>query len=94
MDRPRNYHNKWSKSEKDKYHMISLIWGIFKKWHKWKKKRNYTNELIYKTEIDPHTKKTNMVTKEDIMGRDKLGVWDFQTHTTTYKIYKQQGSTV
>ena len=29
--------------EKDKYHMISLC-GIFKK--------NYTNELIYKTETD------------------------------------------
>ena len=53
-----------------------------------RKKRNDTNELIYKTEIDPHTQKTNMVTKEDIMGRDKLGVWDFQTHTTTYKINK------
>ena len=37
-----------------------------------RKKRNDTNELIYKTEIDPHTQKTNMVTKEDIMGRDKL----------------------
>ena len=28
MDRPRDYHAKWSKSEKDKYHMISLICGI------------------------------------------------------------------
>ena len=24
MDRPRDYHTKWSKSEKDKYHMIPL----------------------------------------------------------------------
>ena len=28
MDGSRDYHTKWSKSEKDKYHMISLIFGI------------------------------------------------------------------
>ena len=32
-----------SRTQKDKYHMISLICGILK---------NYTNELIYKTEIE------------------------------------------
>ena len=41
MDRPRAYHIKWSKSDKDKYCVISLI--------------NDTDELIYKTEIDPQT---------------------------------------
>ena len=40
---PRDYHTKLSNSEKDKYHMISLICGILK---------NDTNELIYKTEIE------------------------------------------
>ena len=35
-----------SQTEKDSYHMISLICGIFKK---------DTNELIYKTEIDSQT---------------------------------------
>jgi len=35
--------NEVSQTEKDKYHMISLICGIFKK---------ATNELIYKTEIE------------------------------------------
>ena len=34
MDGSRDYHTKWSKSEKDKYHMISLICKILK-WHKW-----------------------------------------------------------
>ena len=29
MDRPRDYHTKWSKSEKDKYYMISFICGIY-----------------------------------------------------------------
>ena len=28
MDGPRDYHAKWSKSDKDKYPMISLICGI------------------------------------------------------------------
>ena len=41
MDGPRDCHTEWSKSEKDKYHMISLICGILKK---------DTSELIYKTE--------------------------------------------
>ena len=35
--------SKVSQTEKDKYHMISLLCGILK---------NDTNELIYKTEID------------------------------------------
>ena len=43
MDGPRDYHTKWSKSEKDKYHMLSLTCGIFKKWLKW---------TLYKTVID------------------------------------------
>ena len=45
MDGPRDYHTNWSKSDKDKYHMISLICGI---------KKN-TNELIKKTETDLQT---------------------------------------
>ena len=28
MDGPKDYHTKWSKTEKDKYYMISLICGI------------------------------------------------------------------
>jgi len=27
-------------------------------------------------------------------GGDKLGIWDYQIHTTIYKIDKQQGPTV
>ena len=41
----------------------------------WNKKN--TNELIYKTETDSKTQKTNMGTKgERGLGRDKLGLWD------------------
>ena len=42
------------KSKKYKYHMISLICGIWKK---------DTNELIYKTERDPQTENKFMVAK-------------------------------
>ena len=45
MAGPREYHTKWRKSEIDKYHTILLICGS----------KNDTNELIYKTEIDPQT---------------------------------------
>ena len=42
---------KVSQTEKDEYHMISLIHGILK---------NGTNELIYKTEIESQIQKTNL----------------------------------
>ena len=34
MDGSRDYHIKWNKSEKDKYHMISYVWNI-KIGYKW-----------------------------------------------------------
>ena len=49
--------------------MISLMCGILKK--------NDTNELIYKAEIDSQTQKTNLwLPKGKGGGRDKLGVWN------------------
>ena len=47
MDGPRDYHIKWSKSDKDKY--ITYMWNF----------KSDTNEFIYKREIDSQTKKTN-----------------------------------
>ena len=35
MGGPRDYHTKWSKWKKDKYHMISFLCVILKKWYKW-----------------------------------------------------------
>ena len=48
MDGPIDFH---TESFKVKYHMISFICGFLK---------NDTNELIYKTEIDSQTWKTNL----------------------------------
>ena len=49
-----------NQKEKDKCHMISLRCGI---------KKNDTNELIYKTEIDTQLKKTTCLSK----GKGKEG---------------------
>ena len=47
MDGPRDYHTKWSKSDRERQ-MISLICGILKKWYKGS----------YKIDIDSHRKQT------------------------------------
>ena len=59
-----------------------------------KKKTKHTNELIYKTEIDPQIQKTNLWLPKGKGRRDKLGVWGQHIHTTVYKIDNQQGPTV
>ena len=60
------------------------------------KKKNDTNELIYKTEIDSQTQRTNLRLPKGKQRhkRDKLGVWDQQIQTTIYKIDKQQGPSI
>ena len=56
-----------SQTEKDKYHIISLICGI---------KKSDTNELIYKTETDSQTLKTNLwLPKGKGGGGDKFRIW-------------------
>ena len=54
MSGPREYHIELSKSEKNKYYIISLITVS----------ENNTNISIYKTEMDSQTQKKLMVTKE------------------------------
>ena len=44
---------------------ITYMWNL--------KKRNDTNELMYKTETDPQTEKTNLRLSKRKEGRDKLG---------------------
>ena len=50
-----------------KIYMILLICGIYK---------NDTNELIYETEINLQTQKTNLWLPKEKCGGDKLRVWD------------------
>ena len=48
MDGLRDYHPKWSKSDRER----QILYDIASMWNL---KKNDTNELIYKTEIDPQT---------------------------------------
>ena len=58
----------------------------------WNLKKNDTNELIYKAEIDIENKL--MVNKREKGVRDKSGVRYQQIQTTIYKTDKQQDPTV
>ena len=67
MDEPRDYHIKWTKLGKEKYHMMSLICGILKKRCKWAylHKRNR-----------PKDRKQAHAYWRGKGGRDKLEGWD------------------
>ena len=60
MDRPKDYHAKWSKSDREKQisYDIAYMWNL---------KENDTNELIYKTRRVTDVENRPMVT-----GGDKL----------------------
>ena len=69
VDGPRDYHTKWSKSERERQilHDITYMWNL----------KYDTKELIYERETDSDIENKLMVTKgERVWGRDKLGVWD------------------
>ena len=48
MDGPRDFHANWSKPDRERQisYDIAYMWNL---------KKNDTNELTYKTEIDPQT---------------------------------------
>ena len=54
---------------------ITYMWNL----------KHDTNALIYKTEIDSQTQKILWLPKGKGVGRDKLGIWNQQIQTTTYK---------
>ena len=69
MGGPRDYHTKWSKSDRERQtsYDTTYVWNL----------KNDTNfcKLIYKTETD--SQKTNLwLPKGKGRGRDKLGGWD------------------
>ena len=59
MDGPRDYHTMWSKSEKEKYHTISLICGI---------KKMVQMNLFIKQKESHRLRKKLMVTKGERWG--------------------------
>ena len=69
MDGPRDYHTKWSKSERERQvsYDITYMWNL-KKGYKW----TYLQNRNRPTDIENKL----MVTKGERWGRDKLGVLD------------------
>ena len=88
MDGPRDYHTKWSKSERER----QIPYGITYMWNL----KYDTNELIYERETDSQTQRTDLwlPRARGPGGRDGVGVWGLQMQTIIYIMDKQQGPTV
>ena len=70
MDGPKDYHTKWSKPGRER--KINTIWNHFYV----ESKKNDTNELIKKTEIDSQRESKFMINKGEREGRVNLGLTD------------------
>ena len=91
MDRPREYYAKWKKSEKNKYHMISLIRGILKKKKKPKPK---PTDKQKKTKAHKHREQISGYQRGETGWRSKIVVGGFEVQSTMYKINNLQWCTV
>ena len=60
----------------------------------WNLKRNYTNELIYKTETDTWIYRMNLWLPREKDGEKGQGVRDGHVHTVIFKMDNQQTPTV
>ena len=63
MDGPRDYHTRWSKSNKEMLYDIIYMWNL----------KKIICELIYKIEKDHRHRKNLSLLKGKGKGRDKLG---------------------
>ena len=85
MDATRDYHTKWSKSDRERQisYDITYVWNL----------KYDTNEHIYKTETD--TEIRLVIAKGEVgRERDGLTVWGWKMQTITFRMDKQQGPTV
>ena len=57
----------------------------------WNPKRNDTNDLTYKTEIDSQSFRMSLwLPGGKVRGRDSLGIWDGHVYTANFKMDNQQ----
>ena len=79
MDEPRDYHTKWSKWERERQisHDITYMCNL-KKWYKW--------TYLQNRDRPRHGELTCSYQGVGKRGRDRLGAWDWQIHTTIYKM--------
>ena len=75
--------SKVSQKEKDKYHIISLIWGI----------SNMTQMNLSTKQKQAHRYREKICDCQGgwRVGSDELGSWDEQMKTITWRLDKQQG---
>ena len=76
--------NEVNQTEKDKYHMILLIYGILRKRYKW---TYLQNKQSHRLGEPPYG-------YQSISEGDRLEVWDWNIHTAIFKIDSQQGPIV
>ena len=63
------------------------MWNVKKNTKKFIQNKNRTTDTENKLKIEPQIQKTNLwLPKGKEGGKDRLGVLDLHTHTTTYKI--------
>ena len=90
MDGPRDDHIKWSKSEKDKYHMISLFL-----WNQKKKKTRYKWAYLQNRNRLTDIENKLMVTKGEGGREGKIRNLGIHIYMLLYiKLDNQQGPTV
>ena len=79
VDGPRECHTEWSKSEKNKYHILTHMWNL-EKWYR----SSYLQSRNRNTEVE--NKCTD--TKGERGGWEELGDWDWHIYTidAMYKI--------
>ena len=76
MDVPRNYHTKWSKPEKDKYHDMPYMWNL-------KKKKKMIQMNLYTKQKQTHTLRKQTYGYQ----RQKLGEGKIRSLGLTYTHY-------
>ena len=69
MDGGGEYYAKWNKSEKDKHHMILLIWVLWNKWEFKKQNRRTWEGGVDKREAN-HKKDSTTENKLKVAGRE------------------------
>ena len=73
-----------SQTEKDKYHMLSLICGLY----------NMIQMNLFPKQTQGQRTDLKLLKGKGWGRGDNWGVWDEQVQTTVYKLDKQQGFTV
>ena len=87
MDAPRNYRTKSSKSERERQipYATTYTWNL----------KYYTSELIYKTETESQTQRTEWwLPRGGNQGKDGEGGWGQLMQALTYRMDTQQGPAV